>query len=150
MSVKLINHLENDIYCRIGISKISGIGIIAVRDIPKNTNPFKNSDGECSKFKIVRIHKDKLKKVHPNVIKILEDFFDDFDDDNYYPVPSLGPNTIDMSFYLNHSDKPNLTTSFVKNCDYNIVKTLRHIKEGEELTFDYKEFSVKYKVNYFE
>ncbi len=39
---ELIKHLKNDVYCRLGVSKISGIGVIAIKDIPKGTNPFRS------------------------------------------------------------------------------------------------------------
>jgi hypothetical protein len=31
----LIDHLKNDIYCRIGVSSINGVGVIAIKNIPK-------------------------------------------------------------------------------------------------------------------
>lgn len=46
---KLLKHLENDIYCRIGVSKISGVGVIAIKDIPSGTNPFKTLSKEKEK-----------------------------------------------------------------------------------------------------
>ena len=57
---KLINHLQNDIYCRIGVSKIDGVGWIAIRDIPKGINPFKSL--QIDNPKIIKLKKDELKK----------------------------------------------------------------------------------------
>ena len=37
---KLIDHLEKDIYCRLAPSKVAGIGVFAIREIPQNINPF--------------------------------------------------------------------------------------------------------------
>ena len=38
---KLLKHLQNDIYCRLDVSKIAGIGVFAIKTIPKGVNPFK-------------------------------------------------------------------------------------------------------------
>lgn len=39
----LLKNLQNDIYCRIKPSKKHGVGVFAIKDIPKNTNPFKTT-----------------------------------------------------------------------------------------------------------
>ena len=46
MSIKqtILEHLKNNIYCRLKPSKIHGVGVFAIRNIPKNTNPFKEFD----------------------------------------------------------------------------------------------------------
>src|ERR1700722_14347341 len=38
---KLIKDLEENVYCRLQPSKVHGIGIFAIRDIPKGKNLFK-------------------------------------------------------------------------------------------------------------
>ena len=43
--------------------------------------------------------------------------------------------------FINHSDTPNLKAYIDK--DFRYVKTLRHIKEGEELTLQYDLYNVK-------
>ena len=60
---KLLNHLNNDIYCRIGVSKIHGVGVIAIKDIPPNTNPFIMTDNIC-----INYHGVKLKKLRDDGI----------------------------------------------------------------------------------
>ena len=49
----LINNF-NDIYCRIGVSQIHGVGVIAIRDIPKNINLVRPR----------KVQKQKLKNFH--------------------------------------------------------------------------------------
>ena len=38
---ELIKHLENDIYCRLGVNKNNEVGVMAIKNIPKGTDPFK-------------------------------------------------------------------------------------------------------------
>jgi SET domain-containing protein len=132
---KLIKHLENDIYCRIGVSKISGVGVIAIRDIPKGTDPFKTLSKE--KEEIIELSKDDNNKVDTNVKKIIGDFFGNL---NTYDVLASGPNNINVSFYMNHSDKPNIDIIEKTNSKYMGFITNKNIKKGEELTINYSKY----------
>lgn len=132
---KLIKHLENDIYCRIGVSKISGVGVIAIRDIPKGIDPFKTLSKE--KEEVVELNKDDIKKVDPNVKKILGDFFGNL---NTYDVLASGPNNINVSFYMNHSDTPNIDIIEKSNSKYMGFITNKNIKKGEEITINYNNY----------
>mgnify|MGYP001229132720 CR=1 FL=1 len=38
MKLKALNYLRNGLCVRVGVSKIHGVGLIALRDIPKGTN----------------------------------------------------------------------------------------------------------------
>jgi SET domain-containing protein len=129
---KLIKHLENDIYCRIGVSKISGVGVNAIKDIPKGIDPFKTLSRE--KEKIIELNKNDIKKVDPNVKKILGDFFGNL---NTYDVLASGPNNINISFYMNHSDKPNIDIIENSNSSFMGFVTNKIIKKGDELTINY-------------
>ena len=134
---KLIEHLRDDIYCRLGVSKISGIGVIAIKDIPKGTDPFKNL---CDiKDKIITVYDDDLKEIDPNVVKILKDFFGN---NNRYDVLYDGPNNINISYYLNHSIKPNVDTVNTGSGGYYKFITNTSIKEGTELTINYKNYEI--------
>lgn len=127
-------------YCRIGVSKIHGIGVIAIRDIPKGTNPFQFTDGECPKYKIISIHKNKLKKekIHKNIVKMIEDFIHPVD--NYYSFPFEGLNSLDITFFMNHSDNPNM--KYVENtkCEFVTFRAIKKIKENDELTINYNKY----------
>jgi hypothetical protein len=41
---QIIAHLEKEVYCCVKPSLISGVGVFAIKDIPKGTNPFKEKD----------------------------------------------------------------------------------------------------------
>ena len=134
---KLLDHLENDIYCRIGVSKIpnGGVGVIAIKDISKGTNPFKNLSKE--KERIINLSDNDIKNINPNVKKILKDFFGNQDN---YNVLYSGPNYINISYYLNHSDKPNIDIIDDGESEYLAFITNRNINEGEELFINYKDY----------
>lgn len=132
---KLIKHLENDIYCRIGISKIHGVGVIVIKDIPKGVNPFKNLSNEQDK--IIKLNDMDLKNIDGGVKKIVTDFFGNKDG---YDVLCYGPNYINISYYLNHSDKQNLDLVVGKSEYYEFI-TNRKIKKGEELFIDYNMYN---------
>ena len=61
---------------------------------------------------------------------------------NTYPLPSKGLNSINIIYYLNHSNEPNTEFCFTENLDdFVSFVTSRDVKEGEELTQDYNNLS---------
>lgn len=123
----------NDVYTRLGVSQ-NGIGLFAVRPIPKGVDPLKHCDPYGS---AIEVTKDELEQaVAPEEAKrMVRDFC--ALQDGIYHVPDYGIDAIDKSYYLNHSDAPNMTTedggeTFV---------TLRNIAKGEELTVDYDHYT---------
>lgn len=133
---RLIRHLENDIFCRLGISKVSGIGVIAIKDIPINTNPFTHL--APLKDKAITLNNNDLKHVDKNVKKVINDFFGT---EKEYDVLAYGPNYMNISYYLNHSNNPNLDVVNDISSDYFSFRTNRKIKKGEELFINYKDYS---------
>jgi SET domain-containing protein len=53
-------------------------------------------------------------------------------DTKKYAIPSIGLNSMNLAFYMNHSKDPNV--KYQKNGD---IVALKKIKTGEELFFDY-------------
>jgi hypothetical protein len=47
---KLIEHITRYVYCRLGVSNVSGVGVIAIRDIHVGTDPFKILSKEKQKI----------------------------------------------------------------------------------------------------
>lgn len=123
-------------YCRLKSSKISGVGVFAVRDIPKGINPFKGLiDQKWRRFKM-----SELKSLDPAVLKMVDDFFV-IEKNNTLTIPKSGLNGMDMSFYVNDSKKPNAKTI---DGGFTFV-SLRKIKKGEEVTVSYGLYDDKYK-----
>tara|TARA_B110000908_G_C10240481_1_gene445785 strand:+ start:1986 stop:2396 length:411 start_codon:yes stop_codon:yes gene_type:complete len=130
---KVLNNLQKNIYCRIRCSKIHGVGVVAIRDIPKGINPYLLA---TKSQKTVGILDKDIEKLEPEVKAMVHDFFQKEDDDKWY-LPVSGLNSIDSSFYMNNnSSNPNVK---VLDADESFVtfRTLRKIKKGEELTINY-------------
>ena len=130
MKNSIIKKLENT-YCRLKRSKIDGVGIFAIRDIPKNKNPFQG----IRKQKWYKLKLSDFKNLDKEVLKMIDDFFD-IEKDGKVFIPELGLNGMDISFFLNHSEKPNIKTT---NKGSHFL-TLRKIKRGEELTVSYRSY----------
>lgn len=118
---------HHEVLTRLRPSKIHGVGVFAIKDIPKNTKLFSHDLDE-----LLWVKKDGLKKLPNEVRKLYEDFA--VFKDNRYGCPG-NFNRLTMSWYLNDSKRPNV------RCDSSYdFWTLRQIKAGEELTADYSSY----------
>lgn len=122
-------------YCRLRPSAIEGVGVFAIRDIPKGINPFEGT----RKSRWHKFHVSEFEGLDPEVLKMIDDFVVIEKDQTVY-VPECGLNGLDPSFFLNNSGTPNLMTidggaTFV---------ALRDIKKGEELSVAYETYDHKY------
>ena len=123
---KLYDHLRDDVYCKLGVSPIHGIGVFALRDIPKGTKPL-NSMVSKKEIKFSRI---ELKKVPSSVRKHLASFC--LVEKGRVFAPEIGMNAVNLSIYLNHSKTPNLRFN-----EKDVLEAMRDITRNEELTIDY-------------
>ena len=123
---QLLAHLQNEVFCRLGVSTIHGIGVFAVRDIPEGDNPLASR----LNYKEVKFSHAELKKLPRGVRKEIE-IFCYYDKDAVF-VPEIGMNSMNMAVYLNHSKQPNVR--YRKNGQ---LKALKNIQAGEELFLDY-------------
>ena len=140
---KLIRHLKNDVYARVGVSKISGVGVIAIRTIPKGVDPFKTLAPKNRGDNIVELTQQELtrRNVHPAVRKIADDFFGHTENGTRrYDMLASGPNNINLSFYMNHSDHSNIAVVESSQSNYLGFVTKRKIRKGEELTINYADY----------
>jgi SET domain-containing protein len=136
----LIDNLKNETFCKIGVSKISGVGVIAVKDIPKGVEIFKCCNNDETDLPI-EINTNDLKEVDKNVIEHAKNFLIP-SGPSTYPFPRKGLNSINIIFYLNHSDRPNTEFSLTGDLDdFVSFVTSRGIEKGEELTQDYNNLS---------
>ena len=138
MTTKLIKNLDNT-YVRIMPSKLHGVGVFAIKDIPKGICPFEYTNSNCGINKYTRVFKDKLEGLDKNVIKMLDDFLG-LDEEGYYDIPSEGLNSLDVSFYMNFSEKPNIDIDHDTKCKFAVFKTNKLIKKGKELLINYNKF----------
>jgi uncharacterized protein len=124
-----IRRILRESYCRLAPSPIHGVGVFAVRDIPKGVDPF--AVGVRYPRGWVAITPAELERARGGVRKLLASLFVP-DADGAFRIPILGANLVDIGAYLNHSDRPNMRTA-----DGHRFVTRRRIRSGEEMTVDY-------------
>lgn len=139
----LIRNLESETFVRLAPSKIrgAGVGVIAVREIPKGTDPFKKATQSYQQ--VVPLHEDELRNVPPSVKRMISDFNHPEHTERglVYTLPASGLNTLDVSFYLNHSDTPNIEIYRKPGDPYLAFRAKRKIRKGEELFINYNDYS---------
>ena len=137
----LVENILNRVYARIGRSTIGGIGVIAVKPIPKGTEPFQLPDGQsCGVGEYLNLDPKLVSAAEPQVKEIMNDFFAAEPGGNQL-VPVQGLNALTLSYYLNHADstsklQPNMVPRSC-NCPVMCFYSTRRIEAGEELLFDY-------------
>jgi SET domain-containing protein len=115
------------VYARIGRSRTHGVGVLAIRDIPRGTLVFR---GESER--IVWVSRAAVRGLPAAIRSLYEDF--GMVSGNWLAVPpSL--NMLSVGWYVNHSDRPNVEAD-----EDGRFRTLRRIRKGEELTADYRTF----------
>lgn len=122
----IARHLAEEVHCRIGVSALHGVGVIAVRRIPKGTRVLRST----LSTRDIRVPKSDLKTLPVATRRLLEAFCEQ--DRRSFWLPRAGMNTFSLYQHLNHSKKPNVM--LVKPGHY---LTTREIGAGEELTLDY-------------
>lgn len=115
---------SDNVYARLAPSRISGIGLIAIKSIPEDTVLFDYP----SEFQEIRVSDIDLL---PGSTKKLYDDFCIFEGTNALCPVSF--DRMDVSWYINHSTNPNCIYDEEKD----EVRTIKYIEIGSELTLDY-------------
>ena len=131
---KILKNLANT-YCRIKFSRLSGVGVFAIRDISSGINPFTGAKNQ----KWIKFRVSELKGLDGEIFRMVDDFFVIEEDSTIY-IPETGLNGIDISFFVNHSKNHNL--KYLENSQN--FMTIKKIKKGQELTADYSSYDPKY------
>jgi SET domain-containing protein len=131
---KILNNLKNT-YCRLRPSKIEGVGVYAIRDIPKGKNPFLG----VKKQKWHKFHISELKGLGKEILPLIDSFFV-IHNNGVVEISDACLNGMDISYFLNNSKKPNIKTI---DDGENFI-ALKKIKRGEELTVSYATYDEKY------
>merc|ERR1712232_933182 len=72
----LLDHLAKETFVALKPSKIAGVGVLAIRDIPAGVDPFPMCNTHMfSKERFSVISADVLRDLHPNVLDQVRSFF---------------------------------------------------------------------------
>ena len=128
---ELLKELSQETYVALKPSALHGIGVFAIRDIPKGCRTiFSKGVGEWIKVPIADVEK------LPEHSRSLIETYCLYDDDHYY-VPDYGFKVMDIVNYLNHSSTPNI----ISVNDGEEFEALTDIKAGAELLVNYKKLA---------
>lgn len=127
------NYISKNIFVKLKPSKVDGVGVFAIRDIPKDTFLFETWKGKSGYFPIKEKELQKLPKDLYNHIKDIFLYSPDFPNDtNTYIQLTNGCHWIYTTpYYFVNSD----ISKF--NIDKDTLKTTRDIKRGEEILSNY-------------
>lgn len=117
--------LNRTVWATIKVSKIHGIGVFAIRDVPKDTYITDHSVHNLKQARLIRMNELQFKLIFPEIRELILDrsSFAEGQDMLFY-----SPNVVScIQSFMNHSKTPNT----------NGIRALVDIKKGEELTEDY-------------
>lgn len=124
---KLLQQLRHQTYVKLQSSSVHGIGVFAIRAIPKGCRDiFSKGMEEWIKLSIKEVEK------LPEHSRSLIETYCLFDEENYF-VPQSGFKLVDPVIYLNHSSVPNI----ISINEGEEFEALVDILPGEELLVNY-------------
>jgi SET domain-containing protein len=119
-TVDVVDFLNSIVKTRIAPSPIHGVGLFAIRDIPKGMKFF--ADHMPRPYRLSAANQSKL---FPEVRALLMERWPRMVDGEAFGYPDTY-----IQGYMNHADDPNY--------DLTLDVALRDIKAGEEITEDYR------------
>ena len=140
---KLLDNLKRDVFCRVGVSKINGVGLIAIKDISKGTTVFNLSNYLPERDELVDISEKEVSSLDDEVVNLIKSYTA-VSHLGTYAIHENGLNNINLGYYLNHSNDPNIRINIGKNTNpyqYANFVAIKDIKKGEELTENYQHLS---------
>jgi SET domain-containing protein len=126
---ELLRELMHDTYVMLRPSPIEGIGVFAIRDIPKGTRTMFSKPNADDKW--IAVSKEEVSKMPAHAQHIITNY-SLYDEENYF-IPDHGFKKVDVCLFLNHSEEPNVIS--IDDGDY--FEAIRDIAAGEELLIDY-------------
>ena len=128
---ELLKDLSQETYVALKPSPVHGIGVFAIRNIPKGCRTiFSKNENNWIKLPIADV--EKLPEHSRNLVET----YCLFDETDYY-VPDYGFKLMDLVNYLNHSSSPNVIS--VNEGEY--FEALTDIPAGAELLINYGEIT---------
>eukprot|EP01062_Namystynia_karyoxenos_P042444 TRINITY_DN31039_c0_g1_i1.p1 TRINITY_DN31039_c0_g1~~TRINITY_DN31039_c0_g1_i1.p1 ORF type:complete len:254 (+),score=57.15 TRINITY_DN31039_c0_g1_i1:95-856(+) len=155
-------HLMDDLWCRIGVSKVHGVGLIALRDIPAGTCvdhvPCQLDPGRRAHFERLALPVSMLKGLEPDVQLYIRQLYSAHHSAEFgeqvVEVPTFGVNAVlSLTHFVNHppaGHRPNArmfesvparsaprTEGF---SEFWRLVTTRPVAAGEEIWVDYNDY----------
>lgn len=126
---ELLNELSGNTWVMLRPSSIEGIGVFAIRDIPRGCRDMFGKPDAADEW--ITVPKEEIENL-PAHARFLVGNYCLYDEENYF-IPAHGFKKMDVSLFLNHSDNPNIIS--INDGDH--FEATRDIREGEELLIDY-------------
>lgn len=126
---ELLHELSGNTWVMLRPSAIEGVGVFAIRDIPKGCRDMFGKPDAAGEW--ITVPKKEIETLPAHAQFIVGNYCL-YDEDNYF-LPAHGFKKMDVSLFLNHSDSPNI----ISINDGDFFETIRDIKQGEELLIDY-------------
>ena len=116
-----INFINTAVKVKLAPSKIHGVGVFAIKDIPKGTKLFANTIP-----KVFNIPYGSFNKIFPEIRELILERWPNIVNGSAFAWPDTN-----IQAYMNHSED--------YNYDGVIDITVKDVKKGEEITEDYKD-----------
>lgn len=128
--MKVAEHLNNTVFAKLGVSPIHGVGVFAIRDIPKGQVVTDYSHLSDSSKQMFEIDETEFYAVLPEIQALILDRFS-FQQGSLlrFVSPNYDQN---LQSFMNHSDEPNVAE----------LVALRDIKKGEEITENFRDLFI--------
>jgi len=128
---QLLADLRDASYVMLKPSPIAGVGVFAIRDIPKGCRDMFSKPDPDEKW--VSVPRRDIDTLPDHARQLVENYC--LYDEHHYFVPERGFTKMDLVCFLNHADTPNVMSID----DGAWFEALRDIRAGEELFVDYGE-----------
>lgn len=127
------SYIKNHIFIKLKPSRLQGVGVFAIRDIPADTFLFENWKGDTSRYSISEVELQTLPKELYTHIKDIFLYPPNFpnDTDTYITLTNGCHWIYTTPYYFVNSDIQNA------NMDKDTMKSTRPIKAGEEILSNY-------------
>jgi SET domain-containing protein len=126
---QLLEELNTGTYVMIKPSVLHGIGVFAIRDVPKGCRAmFSKNIGNW-----IKVPKSDIDQLPKHAVDLIENYC--LYDEEHYFIADYGFKVMDLVNFLNHSDAPNI----ISIDDGEEFEALRDIQTGEELLINYGE-----------
>jgi SET domain-containing protein len=126
---ELLKELTDNTWVMIKPSPVEGIGVFALRDIPKGCRCMFSKANQQEQW--IPVSKTEVENLPAHAIALIENYCL-YDEDHYF-IPDYGFKKMDLVNFLNHSDIPNI----ISINDGEFFEAICAIKQGEELFIDY-------------